>query len=56
MIESCACENYVLGGKNSDILSPDEKFARSLIGQHQQIILKSQRIIDEIKNQYGLKS
>ncbi len=37
------------------IIQPDEKFARALIGQHQQIILKAQRAIDDIKRHFGLK-
>jgi hypothetical protein len=44
------------GELKSDIITPEQKdFARSLIGHQQQIILKSRRIIDDIKTQFGLK-
>jgi hypothetical protein len=36
-------------------MGADEKFARWLIGQQQQLILKAQRVIDETRAAYGLK-
>lgn len=38
------------------IITPEqEKFARAIIGHQQQIILKSKRIIDDTRRQFGLK-
>ena len=40
----------------SDILTPElERFIRSLIGQHQKVILKHRQMIDDIKREFGLK-
>jgi hypothetical protein len=55
LMDGCACEEFrPREGIHVKISDQQKAFARTLVGQHQKVILKHRQMIDDIKREFGL--